>query len=170
MSYVGGRTIRAISVAPDGWAAYVISTDWDGAQVIPVALPAGVIGKHIPIAKGAQDIAIPPDGSMAYVAIAPERTIVPIDLPAGTVGIPIEVGLSPSEIAITGDGGTVVVIDCSDSPAINTVNLRSGVAREPMKLDNRPVAVAISPNGRKAFLANLNCTITPLGITGPSDP
>jgi DNA-binding beta-propeller fold protein YncE len=61
-----------------------------------------ISAKPIPVGDYPEDIAIPPDGTMAYVAnvgFGPDQ-------PTNTAGPPITVGTGPSAIAITPNGMT----------------------------------------------------------------
>ncbi len=72
---------------------------------------------------GANDVAISPDGQVAYVANA-DGTVTPIATATGIAGTPIQTGTSNAlGIAITPDGTKAVVLSDNFNTTITTIDL-----------------------------------------------
>ncbi len=169
----------AIAITPDGTRAYV--TNYTSNSVTPVDL---LTGKALPpIALGANagpaGIAITPNGTTAYVTDAGATgtlgdTITPIDLATGKTLAPITVGPGPEGIAITPNGDRAYVGDAGAFVAgqtgaigstVTPVDLTTGKALAPIPVGNAPAAVAITPDGTTALVANVNSgSVSPIDV------
>ena len=171
----------ALAVA--GQTAYVASYVDD--SVTPVDLETGRAGRPIPAGPGPAAIAVAPDGRMAYVTDAGTsplgHTVTPIDLATRRALPPIDVGAGPQGIAITPDGSTAYVADAGaivsgqSGPIGHTVtpiDLATRRALPPIDVGNAPVAVAVSPDGHAAYVANANSgSVSPISVsTGRAGP
>jgi len=109
------------------------------------------------------DIAITPNGQMAYVSGGFESTVVtPVNLSDDAVGSPITVGGDPEGVAITPDGKTVYVADTA-TDQVTPVNTTTNSAGSPIAVGDSPSAIAISPDGKTAYVANSgDGTVTPI--------
>ncbi len=166
----------AVAVAPDHDTAYVAS--YTSSTVTPVDLRTGRPGRAIAVGNGPAGIAIAPDGKTAYVTDAGTTpigdTVTPINLKKGRALAPITVGNGPQGIAITPDGSTAYVTDAgavvtgqtgSIGNTVSPIDLRTGVALAPITVGNGPLAVAISPDGSTAYVANANSgSVTPIAV------
>ncbi|MGA2530314.1 MAG: YncE family protein [Acidimicrobiales bacterium] len=169
----------AIAITPDGTRAYV--TNYTSSSVTPIDL---LTGKALPsIALGASagpaGIAITPDGTTAYVTDAGAAgtlgdTITPIDLTTDKTLAPITVGPGPEGIAITPNGTRAYVADSgafvpgqtgSIGSTVTPVDLTTRKALPAIAVGNAPAAVAITPNGATALVANVNSgSVSPIDI------
>lgn len=169
----------AIAITPDGTRAYV--TNYGSNSVTPVDL---LTGKALaPIALGANagpaGIAIAPDGDTAYVTDAGSAgtlgdTVTPIDLATGKILPAITVGPGPEGIAITPDGARAYVADTgafvsgqtgSIASTVTPVDLVTGKALAPIPVGNAPAAIAITPDGSTALVANVNSgSVSPISV------
>ena len=182
-------TPSARPAAPGPWTAYV--TNFDSGTVTPVDLGTGTTGKPIPVGSGPDAIAITPDGKTAYVtdmgvgcgatlAVCPPGTVRPLYLASGKVGKPIQVGSGPDAIAITPDGKMAYVANgggANGGPQANSVtpiDLATGAtgrpistvsAATPTTVEAWPRAIAITPDGRTAYVANgLGTSVVPIDL------
>jgi hyaluronoglucosaminidase len=133
-------------------------------------------------------IAITPNARTAYVANSGDATVTPISPPAGTPGAPIRVAKHPDAIAITADGRTAYV--ASDLAAtgpgytpprpgkVTPIDLATGTAGKPIQVGLLLDAIAITTDGRAAYVANkglnvggIGHTVTPISLaTGTPGP
>jgi len=87
------------------------------------------------------EIAIAPNGRIAYVTNYANSTVTPIDLSTDAARAPIEVGGAPYGVAITSDGRTAVVISHRDNDA-TLIDIASGRTSRSIPLGNGPYTVA----------------------------
>jgi hyaluronoglucosaminidase len=162
--------------------AYVVNED--SGTVTPIDTATRRALKAIRVGSYPDAIAITPDGKTAYAAN--DNSVSRIDIPSGTPARqikPVSAGHGPAAIAISPDGTTVYVSALfeSDSTAesdmpgpMTPIQTATGRPRKPLKPDNNPQAIAISPDGRIAYVANWqSCgTVTPVNlVTGaPEKP
>jgi YVTN family beta-propeller protein len=170
----------AIAITPDGKRAYV--TNYASNTVTPIdleteqVLPAVRLG---PVA-GPAGIAITPNGATAYVTDAGAigtlgDTITPIDLTTDKTLPPITVGPGPQGIAITPDGHRAYVTDAGAfvpgqsgtiGSTVTPVDLTTGKALPAIPVGNAPAAIAITPDGSTALVANANSgSVSPIDLT-----
>ena len=169
----------AIAITPDGERAYV--TNYTSNSVTPIDLVTGRVLPSIPLGStaGPAGIAITPDGATAYVtdAGAPGTlgdTITPIDLATHKALAPITVGPGPQGIAITPDGRRAYVTDAgafvpgqtgSIASTVTPVDLTTGTALPAIPVGNAPSAIAITPDGSTALVANTNSgSVSPIDL------
>ncbi|MGO9582527.1 MAG: YncE family protein [Acidimicrobiales bacterium] len=169
----------AIAITPDGTRAYV--TNYNSDSVTPINLRTGTVLPSITLSAnaGPAGIAIAPDGKTAYVADAGAggtlgNTITPIDLKSDQPLPPITVGPGPEAIAITPDGARAYVADTgafvqgqpgSIGSTVTPVDLSTHKALPPVPVGNAPIAVAITPDGSTALVANANSgSISPIDV------
>ena len=155
------KAVTTIYVANAGNPSTV--TVVDGAtDAVKRSIP---IGTYIAVGVG-----VAPDGKEAY-AIAtgsdeqgsPGR-LVAINTATNVAGKAINVGTDPQSIAFNPDGKFAYVVngfDAATTPAnapgtITPVNLAEGSAGKPIKVGTNPGEMAISPNGRIAYVADSN--------------
>jgi DNA-binding beta-propeller fold protein YncE len=182
-------TTPAPAAAPGPWTAYV--TNFDSGTVTPVDLATGTTGKPIKVGSGPDAIAITPDGRTAYVtdmgsgcgattAVCPPGTVTPLYLATGKVGKPIQVGSGPDAIAITPDSKMAYVANGGggnggpQANSVTPVDLATGTTGRPIStvsaatsttVEAWPRAIAITPDGRTAYVANgLGTTVVPIDL------
>jgi YVTN family beta-propeller protein len=169
-----------IVIAPDGKTAYVIADVGSRASklVTPINLATDTAGKPINVGAMASAIAIAPDGKTAYVTSPTSNTsgtVTPINLATDKPGKPINVGANAWAIAITPDGKTAYVALSNLNPVhpppgwkppadtVRPVNLVTSTPGKPIKVGSNPYAIAITPDGKTAYVANANSgTVTPI--------
>ncbi|NUT98283.1 MAG: YncE family protein, partial [Saccharothrix sp.] len=110
-------------------------------------------------------VEISPNGALAYVANAYDRTVTAIDTASKSVAGTIPVGVQPQDIAFTPDSrkayvtnagdyntdrGSVSVIDTASKQVVGTISV------EPV---NAPQAVAVTPDGTKAYVVGYGYTM-----------
>jgi YVTN family beta-propeller protein len=165
------KAVTTIYVANAGNPSTVTVVD-GSTDAVKRSIP---IGTYIAVGVG-----VAPDGKEAY-AIAtgsdeqgsPGR-LVAINAATNVAGKAINVGTDPQSIAFNPDGKFAYVVngfDAATTPAnapgtITPVNLAEGSAGKPIKVGTNPGEMAISPNGRIAYVADSNAlTGTPTVVT-----
>lgn len=184
-----------IVIAPNGETAYVAdggSPTLPGDTVTPVNLSTGQVGRPIGVGINPIGMAVAPNGLHLYVANAgypgaTDSTVTPINLATERPGSPIQVGLGPTSIAIAPDGLTAYVtvagLGPSSPPASGSpmslpagkvvpINLTSATSGPPITVGVGPLAIAITPNGNEAYVANAaSGTVTPINlVTNTPEP
>ena len=192
----------SIAIAPDGLTAYVTVAGYGSSspptpgspaptppagKVVPINLVTGSPEPGIAVGAEPMAIAITPNGKEAYVANSGSDTVTPINLVTRVPGPPIQVGLGPSSIAIAPDGLTAYVTVAGFGPSsppasgspislpagkVVPINLTSATSGPPITVGVGPLAIAITPNGNEAYVANAaSGTVTPINlVTNTPEP
>jgi DNA-binding beta-propeller fold protein YncE len=178
--------LLGLSPAPVAGAAKAATTIYvanagDPSTVTVVDGATDVVTKSIPVKSYvAVGVGVAPDGKEAYVIAtgsdelgSPGR-VVPINTATSVAGKAIDVGTDPQSISFNPNDKFAYVVngfDAATTPAnapgtITPVNLSEGSAGQPIKVGTNPGEMAISPNGRIAYVADSNAlTGTPTVIT-----
>jgi len=153
----------ALAVAPGGGTAYVLAmpdSDSQQGSVVPVQVRASTAGTPIKVGLSPLQIAVTPDGTMAYVANYASASVTPIRLAGGRAGPAIAAGKIPTRLAASPDGTTVYVLDSNIfgglGPGIASARSPFGIGRvipirvaansagRPIKVGRFPIAMAIA--------------------------
>jgi DNA-binding beta-propeller fold protein YncE len=138
----------ALAAAPGG-TAYVLampSPDSQQGFVVPVHVRAGTAGTPVKVGLSPAQIAVTPDGTMAYVANYASASVTPIRLAGGRAGPPIAAGKIPTRLAVSPDGATVYLLDSNIFGGLGP-GLRPG--RPPFGIGQViPIRVATNTTGR----------------------
>ena len=175
---VSGEPVT-IAIAPDGKTAYVgtgLTNSRTSAQgVQPIDLTTNTAGKPIDLQWPPDAIVIPPDGKTAYTTNGfPSRTLTPINLATNMPGKPITLSAPPQAIAMAPDGKAYVAIQTgTGSPRhfravyeFMSLDLTTGKLGKPVKLSGEPEAIAITPNGKTAYVTIFSSgTVTPVNLS-----
>jgi YVTN family beta-propeller protein len=175
---VSGEPVT-IAIAPDGKTAYVATgftnsrTSAQGVQ--PIDLATNTAGKPIDLQWPPDAIVITPDGKTAYASNGfPSLTLTPINLATNTPGKPIKLSEPPQAIAMAPDGKAYVAIQTgTGSPRhfralyeFMSLDLATGKLGKPVKLSGEPEAIAITPNGKIAYVTMFSShTVTPINLS-----
>ena len=161
----------ALAITPSGKTAYVVNQGFD--TVTPISTAANKAGPAIKVGGEPWAIAITPDGKTAYVVDAVSETVTPISTATNEAGPAIKVGGQPHAIAITPNGKTAYVANwigpATFTPistargSVSPISTDTNKAGPAIKVGNEPGAIAITPNGKTAYVANLSSgTVTPI--------
>ena len=169
--------LSGLVVAPDGAKAYGIDDGRvdGGSGIVPIDVTTGIVGRTIAIADPS-NVAITPDGRLAYVTSTSEGTVTPIDLTTGRTNQPIRVAHA-NTIGIDPDGTTALVgsnnLEAgggSGTDYITPIDLATGQTRASIPVDVSPVAFGFAPNGAEVYVVNYggglpgNGSITPIDL------
>ncbi len=198
-----GNSPFAIAISANGAWAFVANTGWGvapGDTVTPISLITFKAAKPIRVGEGPFAIAVSPDGKKAYVAnmgsMAPSRsqlathgyyfddivtdayTVTPINLVTGNPGKDIYSGPGPGAVAFTPNGHWAYVANAGStnnyagtvSGTVVPINTSTDTTGKPIPVGPGPMAIAITPNGRWAYVANAGWwtheghTVTPIDL------
>jgi len=109
--------------------------------------------------------------STVYVVGYMSGTVTPIDTATNTAGQAIKVGPQPIAIAVTPDGQTAYVVSQNgygagqDVPdgTVTPITTATNTPGKPITVGKYPAAIAITPDGKTAYVANQDDdTVTPI--------
>jgi DNA-binding beta-propeller fold protein YncE len=178
---VSGEPV-AMAIAPDGKTAYVScgATNSAPAQAVqPIDLATNTAGKPIDLQWSPDAIVISPDGKTAYLINGfPSRTVTALDLATRTPGKSVTLIGPPEAFAIASDGKAYVAIQTGtrtpgggfrveyDFMPIDLATFKLG---KPVRLSGQPVAIAIAPDGKTAYVVSQSSStliaVTPIDLT-----
>jgi len=175
---VSGEPV-AMTIAPDGKTAYVpigfTSSRTSAQGVQPIDLATNTAGKPIDLQWPPDAIVITPDGKTAYsINGFPSLTLTPIDLATNRPGKPIKLSEPPQAIAMAPDGKAYVAIQASSMTShgfrtaydFMSLDLATGRLGKPVRLSGGPDAIAITPNGKTAYVTIFSSgTVTPINLS-----
>jgi YVTN family beta-propeller protein len=162
-----------VVATPDGSRAFVANI---GSGSVTVVQGRKAI-KQIPTGKGAEGIAITPDGREVWVTNREADTVSVIDVSSLEVAATLPAAQFPIRVKIT-PGGKRALVSCANTGdvAVFDVGSRKEIAR--IKLDEQPAAGAekrlfstqfgkspvpvgllIAPDGRRAWVASTNADV-----------
>jgi DNA-binding beta-propeller fold protein YncE len=164
-----GNLAVSLAVSPDGRLAYV--TDHYGDALTPVDLAGGRDLPRIAVGMQPASVAIAGHGSTAYTVSDSGHTVVPVNLAARRAGPAITIaGPAPrsgklpglglhASIAVSPDGGTVYVT-VPDRGVVVPIDVATSKAGRPLAAGRSPRGIAITPDGKVAYVTNANCCTT----------
>ncbi len=157
---INGGGAGAIAITPDGKTAYVLNSG--SGTVTPISAVTGKVSKTIKVGSSPIAIAITPNGKTAYVVNEGSGTVTPILTASNTALNAIKAGIDPQYIAITPNGKTAYVVNHGYGGEIrkvpgNTVTpigTATNTAGKAIRVGNYPGAIAITPDGKTAYVLN----------------
>jgi DNA-binding beta-propeller fold protein YncE len=179
---VSGEPV-AMAIAPDGKTAYVscgatnAGAEPTSAQTVtPVDLATNTPERPINLQWPPDAIAITPDGTTAYMIVGfPSHSVTPLDLATNTPGKPITLSGPPEQIVMAPEGKTayITIQTGTTTPGggfrvaydFMSFDLATNRLVKPVKLSGPPVAIAIAPDGKTAYVADgASSTVTPIDL------
>jgi DNA-binding beta-propeller fold protein YncE len=150
-----GERVRTIDLAPHGPPGRLAFTGRGAALLVALATEDlllevdasdGRVLRELPAGgDGPVDVAVTPDGALAFVANEGDRTLGVVALDTGTVLDRLALGEAPTSVAIAPDGSEVWV----------SVPARRHIARFAARsLERLPAITVVDPPLRLAFVAN----------------
>ena len=134
--------------------AYITNLVSPNVSVIDTA--TNTVIATIPVGIGQSGVAVTPDGSKVYVALANVPFVSVIDTATNTVIATIPVGgLSPFGVAVTPDGSKVYVTDSSRSGHVSVIATATNTVIASIPVGEGPRGVAVTPDGSKVYVANV---------------
>lgn len=144
-----------VAVTPDGRTVYALHGGLTRENISVIDTQSRVVGSLDSGGTNPTDIAISPDGKLAYVVNFESGTVSVIDTQKNElVGPPIPAGEGANSIAITPDGRTAYVASIGVN-SVSVVDLQSRqMVGAPIPVGDFPSGIAITPDGRKAYVTN----------------
>jgi YVTN family beta-propeller protein len=141
-----------VTFAPDGELAYIANHESNVLSVLDVA--SGAVVKTIPVGTSPHSVAVSPDGKQVAVVCFDSNDLYFIDTATNEVQGKVAVGTNPQDVSYAADGRYVYTADVqSNSVTVVDTETRTKTASIPT---DSPTSVAVLPNGRKAYVTNLN--------------
>jgi DNA-binding beta-propeller fold protein YncE len=161
--HVAGAQVAA--VAPDG-TLYV----GGHGVVTPISTATNTVRTPVNALGDPGSMAVTPDGRTLYVADSDTGVVLPISTATNRPGRPIHVEakdagvVNGAGIAVSPDGKTLWVLTNTGVIPVSTASGRTGT---PMYVSGTPVAMAITPSGRTAYVvrnADAFAAVSPLDL------
>jgi YVTN family beta-propeller protein len=154
-----GPEASAVAFAPDGKQAYVGIAPED-VQAVETA-SGKLVGGPIKVPGSVRGIAFTPGGETAYVAAGSDVAV--IDTALGRVVGEIPIGSAVSTLAVSPDGRRLYVGSLSGKSVTVVETATNKIVGTPIALPGEPVEIAITPDGRTAYVAD-GIQITPIDL------
>jgi YVTN family beta-propeller protein len=150
-----GYVPLGVAFAADGDQAYVLAAAALGGPglLLRFDLVNGAGLASTPVGARPVGIAVSPDGTLLFVSNQADHTVSRIDAATGAVIDTVTVDLAPSGLAFSPDG-TRVLVAYRDAGALGVLAAATGLPAAPaVVVPGAPIAVAVEPQGRSAFVA-----------------
>jgi DNA-binding beta-propeller fold protein YncE len=162
-----GEFLQGLALSPDGRTLW--APDWNDEagppngrvpqSIVPISTTTWTFGRAIPVPGGPLAINVSADGRTAWATTQGGATLTEVNLPLGGVGyvIPVPEGVDSLAIAPGGTmayavGAAVDQVGSYSDSYVTPIDLVTGVAEQPIVLHYDPYGIAISPDGRTAWV------------------
>jgi YVTN family beta-propeller protein len=177
-----GRGPDAIVITPDGKTVYVASSGSD--TVTPISTATNRAGRAIKVGVSPGVMAITPDGRTIYTGVGaiisspsatPYNVVIPISTVTNRPGRALRVGTDTGNsfataqaFAFTPDSRTAYVA-VGGTDEVDPIRVSTGTLGKPVRAGPGPFALAVTPNGKTAYVADSAFTVTPVS-TATNNP
>ncbi len=154
-------------------------TTGTGKTLTAMDLATGTADWAVPVPDGTESVTALPGGKALLLGYSTGTgtTLTPVDLATGTLGTPIHVPhvvALDGDLAVTPDGTNAYLVDYgSDSvrgalsgSTVTPVDLVTGKVGTPVTVGRGPAGIAITPDGRTAWVSMSPGTIVPIHLDG----
>lgn len=161
---------NGIVFTSDGKHAYVVNSDDNTVDEIDTSTQL-IVGDPIPVAPNPTNIVLTPDGTKAYVTGFGGAVSV-ISTARNTVTATVQITTSTVGnywlgSALTPDGLYLYVPNQNAQSVVMVSTQTDAIVGNPINLGQTPGVIAISPNGKYAYIAQMyNWTVAIIKITG----
>jgi YVTN family beta-propeller protein len=146
------RSPSALCVDQEGITLYVAQTTDQTVAVFD--LESGRVEKSIEVPGTPGDLALSPDASPLYIALAePDGQVAVVNTANARIINSIPVGHTPTALAVAPDGKVLYVCNRFDN-RVAFIDLASGKETASVPVPREPVDVVLSHDGRHLFVAN----------------
>jgi len=150
-----GDKPAGVAIGPDGSRAVV--AHWYGCDLALLGIQGDklrVVGR-VEVGPEPRGVAIGPDGKTAYVALGVADEVARVDLDKLAVTARLPVGREPRGLALSADG-SLLVVGNNRSQNVSVVDVASFRVVKTIPIEGYNLRqVAIDPNGRYAYVANM---------------
>ena len=159
-----GINVDAVRVSPSGKRVYAATSDVRGSRLVVVdAETARAIGA-VMIGSPIRDLALSPDGSIAYVLSCDPvhgGIVNVIDLTTHAITGTAGIGGSPMQMTLSADGARAYIVDHDDVAVLCTV---TNEVVDAITVGAQPSCVAVSPTGDRLYVADYAGVVTALSV------
>lgn len=159
-----------VAVSPDGARVYVVGCQLaclDGTLLTIDAATASVVST-LPLPTAPSGIVLSPDGSKAYLANMRDASVGVIDLASSAV---TTIPVSPQPVALTLDpAGRRLYVASASTARIDVVDVGRATVAAHLTVASLPRAIAISPDGRFAYVTHAQSTCSVIDLSRVSGP
>jgi YVTN family beta-propeller protein len=155
-----GITADALQVSPDGLRVYVATSDAYGGGLVVVDVEACRVVRTVPIGSPIRDLALSPDGAVAYVLGYDHVTggvVDVLDTTTDDIAARIALGGSPIQVTLSANGTRAFVVDHDEVAVVCTI---TNVFVDSITVGAQPSSVAASPDGARLYVADYAGVIT----------
>jgi YVTN family beta-propeller protein len=159
-----GRTVDAVRVSPNGRLVYVATSDADSGKVLVVDVHQARVIHTVPIASPIRDVALTPDGALAYVASFDAHwggSVDVIDTAINEITAKVGIGGAPMQMALSPDSARLYIA-AYDHVAVLCTETNSVI--DTITVTAEPSCVAVSPDGGRLYIADQGGAITVLSV------
>jgi YVTN family beta-propeller protein len=143
-----------LALSPDE-KLLLVTSQWDG-NVMIVDIEKGILERTFATGKGAEGVAVSPDGKEAWVVNRTVQSLAIIDIPGRKRVHKMSCEFNPMRAAMTPDGSLVIITSAmSDELALVDRSQREIVGRIKTGGDF-PLGLAVSQDGSRVYVTNMN--------------
>ncbi|MGY1787198.1 protein kinase domain-containing protein [Geodermatophilus sp. SYSU D00698] len=142
-----------IAVSADGTRAYTANHESDVLSVLDLT-DGGRVLQEIPAGDSPHSVAVSPDGSRVAVVAYDSSEVHLVDTATGAA-VSGPVGLQPQDVSWAADGRRLYTADV-DGDTMSVVDARTLQVTASVPTGDGPTSVAVSPDGLRAYVTNLN--------------
>ena len=149
----GGSDPENFDISQDGTKLFISNEDAGEATFVDVA--SGKVEKTLKVGEEPEGVKLAPDGREVWVTGETAHDITVLDTRSGKVLAKIETGKRPRSLVFNQDGtrayvssevgGTVDIVDAKAYKVLKTLKMPEGA---------KPMGVALSPDGKRLYVAN----------------
>ncbi len=160
---------QGLEMTPDG-SSLLVANNFDNSVTIVDPFKNQIVAEGIQAGKGSDSFAvIEAPSQMAYRAFVSNQTgntVAVLDLQTGKTLASIAVGKTPRMVAITPDQKRVCVCNSEDGTLTIIDAVTYSVVGSPFQGVKQPISIAISPDGKKAFVGGADQTMSAFDLAG----
>ena len=159
-----GISVDAVRVSPNGQRVYVATSHTRAGNLVVVDPDAGRIVATVPMGAPIRDVALSPDGDVAYVLACDPRhggALRIIDGATNAVVANLRIGGFPSQMSLSPDGTRAFVVDRNRVAVICTVTHETV---DTLTVGGQPSCVAVSPGGDRLYVADYAGVVTVFAV------
>lgn len=167
LASAGGTAVAGVARAAKRPPLTAYVSDYYPGTVTPIRLRTGRILKPVKVGRFPTAVAITPDGRTLYVVNHQSLSLVRTSTNKAVrkVNVPGYPWGSTTPIVFTPDSKIGFVSSDSWNGTITPITTASGKALRPIRVGHDPQAMAVTPNGRMAYVANYGSgTVTPISL------
>ena len=106
----------------------------------------------VTVGNFAQNVAISPDNTTAYVTNSDSNSVSVVSMQAGAVSATIPVGLDPQDVVMTADGSRVFVANRADNN-VSVINAATNAVIGTVAVAGGPDGLSLSPDGSRLYVS-----------------